>query len=76
MDISRFTVVIYFILAVISLTLSYTLNRPHQYFASLFFGVLGNVMEFMVVVTALKCKLTTMKILQYNMFLYVEVFEA
>jgi hypothetical protein len=55
MDISRFTIVIYFVLAIISLTLSYTLNKPHQYFSSLFFGVLGNVMEFMVVVTALKC---------------------
>lgn len=53
MVISKFSVIIYFILAILSFALSYSLNNPHHYFASLFFGVLGNVLEFMVVITVL-----------------------
>lgn len=54
MNLSRFTIIIYIILGMLSLTLSYTLDRPNQYFGSLFLGIFGNVMEFMVIVEVLK----------------------
>lgn len=54
MNLSKFSIVVFFILGIISLSLSYMLSSPHQYYASLFFGILGNVLEFMIVVEVLK----------------------
>lgn len=54
MDVSRYSVIIYVAFAIISISLSYAMNEPSQYFGSLFFGILGNVFEFIVIVEVLK----------------------
>ena len=42
------------IFAIISISLSYTMNKPSQYFGSLFFGIVGNVFEFIAIIEVLK----------------------
>ena len=54
MDVNRFSVFIYLVIAIISICLSYTMDRPYQYFGSLFFGIVGNVFEFLVIIEVLK----------------------
>lgn len=54
MMVSRFSVIIYVALAITSYSLSYTFDKPYQYFCSLFFGILGNVFEFIVIIEVLK----------------------
>lgn len=54
MNVNRFSFIIYLALAIISISLSYTMDKPYQYFSSLFFGIFGNVFEFLVIMEVLK----------------------
>ena len=54
MNVNRFSFIIYLAFAIISISLSYTMDKPYQYFGSLFFGIVGNVFEFLVIMEVLK----------------------
>ena len=54
MYVNRFSFVIYLALSIISIFLSYMMDKPYQYFGSLFFGIVGNVFEFLVIIKVLK----------------------